>query len=103
MWAVAAVGCVLTGLLSGHGAYQVAIDRGGPVLGFLAAITVLAGAPPWAVATASALAAVTAQAAKRASGSMRTKSWESERRWWWLRGGRRSRLAPTGLVVVGSG
>lgn len=45
VWAVAAVGgalCVLTGLLSGHDAYQVAIVRGGPVLGFLAAIIVLA-------------------------------------------------------------
>lgn len=45
MWAIAAVAgalCVLTGLLPRHDAYQVAIARGGPVLGFLAAITVLA-------------------------------------------------------------
>jgi arsenical pump membrane protein len=45
MWAIAGVAgalCVLTGLLPRHDAYEVAISRGGPVLGFLAAITVLA-------------------------------------------------------------
>ena len=45
MWAIAAVAgalCVLTGLLPLHDADQVAVARGAPVLGFLAAITILA-------------------------------------------------------------
>jgi arsenical pump membrane protein len=43
MWAFAAVAgllCVISGLLPWHDAYVVAVSRGGPVLGFLAAITV---------------------------------------------------------------
>lgn len=45
MWAIAALAgaiCVLTGLLPRDDAYQVVIVRGGPILGFLVAITVLA-------------------------------------------------------------